>query len=48
MDLVLMCCNRTVIHYYNYYSAVADMASTVRVQIDLWPFKVTLGQRSPR
>jgi len=35
VDLVLMCCNRTVIYYYNYYSASADIASTVRGQIDL-------------
>ena len=27
--------NRTVIYYYNYHSASADMASTVRGQIDL-------------
>jgi len=36
MDLVLMCCNRTVIYYYNYYSAKsADMASNLQGQINL-------------
>ena len=39
MDLVLMCCKP---YYYNYYSCSADMTSTVRWQIDLGPFKVTL------
>ena len=34
MDLVRVV-NRTVIYYYNYYSASGDMASTVRGQIDL-------------
>ena len=35
IDLVLMCRKpyRNIIYYYNYYSANADMASTIRGQI---------------
>ena len=34
MHLVLMCCNAyRIMYYYNYYSANADMASTIRGQI---------------
>jgi len=41
----LQMCTIVLMYCYNYYSASADMVSTIRGQIDLRPFKVILGQR---